>query len=251
MEDGVSNPQKRRRLATIDLDDQRVEIDANTLENLYVSFISSCSQSLRLVECEEFRTFLYYLHPGVDEWLPSSGHTVNTWVKRQYQIQSEKQQKKLQNALSDIHIMVDLWSSPNHQSILGITAVYVNEQKKHEKCVLAIKTVLGGHDGANLSRYVIEAIQKWNLSSKLGFIVMDNATSNDRLIKVVAKELVSTYQIRYDALHHRIRCQGHIINLVAHSFLFATKDEDLEGDEEDLRTKATPEQMKEWRRKGK
>jgi hypothetical protein len=32
--------------------------------------------------------------------------------------------------------------------------------------------------------------------------------------------------------------------------LFATKDEDLEGDEDDTRIKATTQEMNAWRRKG-
>jgi triacylglycerol esterase/lipase EstA (alpha/beta hydrolase family) len=148
--------------------------------------------------------------------------------------------------------MVDLWSSPNHHSMLGITAVYVNESKKLEKCILAMKTVEGSHSGVNLSKYVIEVIEKWQITSKLGFMVMDNASSNDTMIKEIATILATKYSSRYDAQLHRMRCQGHIINLVAHSFIFATKDEELEGDEEaeDIRIKSTPVQMKEWRKKG-
>jgi hypothetical protein len=58
------------------------------------------------------------------------------------------------------------------------------------------------------------------------------------------------YTIKYDASSHRIRCFGHIINLAAQSFLFATKDEELEGDEGNTRVKSTEEGLSMWRKKG-
>ena len=79
---------------------------------------------------------------------------------------------------------------------------------------------------------------------------MDNATSNDTMIRELARLLSTKYQIKYDVSLNRIRCQGHIINLVAQSFLFETKDEELEGDNSSSREKATPQEMKNWRKKG-
>ena len=60
--------------------------------------------------------------------------------------------------------------------------------------------------------------------------------------------LLQEYQIEYDARHHRIRCQGHIINLVAHSLIFITDSENLEA-ENDIPT-ITVAELKEWRKKG-
>jgi hypothetical protein len=134
--------------------------------------------------------------------------------------------------------------------MLGITAVYVAEDGTVDKCVLGIKTVEGRHDGVNISKYVMATLEKWDITSKLGFINMDNATSNDTMIRELARLLSTKYQIKYDVSLNRIRCQGHIINLVAHSFLFDTKDEELEGDNSSSREKATPQEMKNWRKKG-
>ena len=45
--------------------------------------------------------------------------------------------------------------------------------------------------------------------------------------------LFDQYQIVYNAEHHRLRCNGHIINLAAQSFLFHTEDEDLAAENND------------------
>jgi hAT family C-terminal dimerisation region len=60
--------------------------------------------------------------------------------------------------------------------------------------------------------------------------------------------LLQEYQIEYDARHHRIRCQGHIINLVAHAFIFITDSENLEAENETPTT--TVAELKDWRTKG-
>ncbi|KAM4067925.1 hypothetical protein HRG_012441 [Hirsutella rhossiliensis] len=45
--------------------------------------------------------------------------------------------------------------------------------------------------------------------------------------------LLRRYDIRYDPKSHRLRCQGHIINLAAKAFLFVTDNEKLKDDERD------------------
>lgn len=63
--------------------------------------------------------------------------------------------------------------------------------------------------------------------------------------------LLDQYQTIYDAEHHRLRCNGHIINLAAQSFLFGA-DEESPGGENNIITLATPTEleMEQWRRKG-
>lgn len=179
---GEENPQKRRKLSR----EAGESLDPNTLENLYVNFIASCNQSLRLVECDHFRNLLYYLNPEIENWLPHSATTATKWVERQAVVRKEQQKQKLHNARSIIHIMIDLWSSPNHRSLLGVTATYVGEDGMTEKCVLAIKTILGGHDGINIAKYVMEVIRDWGIASKVGYMIMDNATNNDTANKQIA-----------------------------------------------------------------
>ena len=60
--------------------------------------------------------------------------------------------------------------------------------------------------------------------------------------------LLQKYHIEYDARHHCIRCQGHIINLVAHSLIFITDSENLEA-KNDMPA-ITVAELKEWRKKG-
>lgn len=63
--------------------------------------------------------------------------------------------------------------------------------------------------------------------------------------------LLEQYQIIYSAEHNRLRCNGHIINLAAQSFLFHTNNESL-ADKNNANALTTPTELEieHWRRKG-
>jgi hypothetical protein len=79
-------------------------------------------------------------------------------------------------------------------------------------------------------------------------MVMDNASNNDTIMlalsigtcfiwelyrtRLIWTELLHEYSIIYDPVTHRIRCQGHIINLSINSFIYVTDKENLEEEEE-------------------
>ena len=58
-----------------------------------------------------------------------------------------------------------------------------------------------------------------------------------------------THSLNYDAKLHRIRCQGHIINLALYSFLFVTDKENIDDHEYDIH-KIKLADIEKWRRKG-
>ncbi|OWT42236.1 hypothetical protein VFPPC_18636 [Pochonia chlamydosporia 170] len=98
---------------------------------------------------------------------------------------------------------------------------------------------------------VMEIINDYGIASKVGYFMMDNADNNGTMMKALSTLLFDQYQIVYNAEHHRLRCNGHIINLAAQSFLFQTNDESL-ADENNTSALTTPTEleMEQWRRKG-
>lgn len=71
------------------------------------------------------------------------------------------------------------------------------------------------------------------------------------LITSILLVLQERYHIKYDPVHHRLRCTGHIINLVAQAFLFSTdKDALLEENNQDTSYLPTEREMENWRQKG-
>ncbi|KAK9428322.1 hypothetical protein V1505DRAFT_423493 [Lipomyces doorenjongii] len=60
---------KRRRLSGRELDPALVE-----------RWITTCGISFRMATLPEFRAFLHYLNPEIDNWLPNSITTIRAWT---------------------------------------------------------------------------------------------------------------------------------------------------------------------------
>ena len=192
MEDSVAlakqHPHSRRRLSD---EASGLSIDPDVLEKLYINFLASCNQPIRLVECSAFRSLLSFLNEDVDVWLPNSSNLVNTWLMRQFSHEREQVQRRLLNAYTRIHLSLDLWTSPNHLAILGVIATFISDNSTPnssvlESFVLALRQVKGEHSGENIAKYVMEVIQEWGIASKLGYLQMDNAPNNDTMMKHVS-----------------------------------------------------------------
>lgn len=76
---------------------------------------------------------------------------------------------------------------------------------------------------------------------------MDNASSNDQLIQNIARSLQRD-GILFNPEQRRLRCTGHIINLVVQAFLFGKKEDDYKTFNET--TAPSEEQLDQWRRFG-
>jgi hypothetical protein len=64
---------------------------------------------------------------------------------------------------------------------------------------------------------ILPVIQSLNIEHKLGAFQMDNATNNDTALEALTIDIPGL-----DVRQQRLRCLGHIINLVVSSLLFGT-----------------------------
>jgi hypothetical protein len=172
---------KRRKLNTTCSDGH--SLDGGHLEVLYVKFLTACHLPLRLVECPEFRDLLNYINNDIDTWLPTSHTTVTHWVLRQFDSMKQQMKSRLHSARTDIHISCDLWTSPNCLPILGFIGHYISEDGQLESATLALIDIEEEHSGENLARYLQQVVEDWGIGSKLGYIQMDNARSNDTMMR--------------------------------------------------------------------
>jgi hypothetical protein len=89
-----------------------------------------------------------------------------------------------------------------------------------------MREVIGEHSEENFAAVVLEVLEQWDIiskvDSKLGWFQADNAPNNDTMIRKISHDLRQQYNLKYDYKIHRVRCQGHILNLSVHSFMFVT-----------------------------
>jgi len=108
----------------------------------------------------------------------------------------------------------------------------------------------GQHTAENLSSVVLAVIQDYGLQQRIGYFMLDNATVNDKCVDLLCQNLLNNYSPSA-AKECRLRCSGHVLNLVMKSFLFGT---DIEAFEQDAQAsfEAGDEthEVSLWRRKG-
>ena len=85
------------------------------------------------------------------------------------------------------------------------------------------------------------------VEEKLGYVVGDNASNNDTLVRALSDDQVfSNRSGLYDASQRRLRCIGHVINLVVKAFWFGDVDRSLLHNT----VVVTQDTMAHWRRMG-
>ena len=125
----------------------------------------------------------------------------------------------LQAALSSIHITCDAWTTPNHLGAWGVVSHFTSEERLLRELLLSLSEQEGSHSGQNQARLVLKTLTSYKIRNRLGHFVMDNASTNDTLMEYIAEDLEDE-GIAYDPRQHRLRCNGHIINLAVCAFLF-------------------------------
>ncbi len=107
----------------------------------------------------------------------------------QFTVEKEAIRQQLQRSQSCIHLSLDSWTSGNHLPILGIIGHTIVSGQLQEY-VLALQEIQGRHTGENLAPIVLDILQDYGITHKLGYIQMDNATNNDTLMAALSSGIV-------------------------------------------------------------
>jgi len=121
-------------------------------------------------------------------------------------------------ALSKIHISFDLWTSPNKLAMLGVVAYYLSPDLTAKSPMVGLRKLSGNHSSENQAKILLEVAKEFDLASNeiLGYFIADN----DVAVRIIVKELQLSNP---ESL--RLRCLGHIVNLVCKAFLGSKEDE--------------------------
>ena len=155
----------------------------------------------------------------------------------------------LQAALSSIHITDNAWTTPNHLGAWGVVSHFTSEEGLLRELLLSLSEQEGSHSGQNQARLVLKTLTSYKIRNRLGHFVMDNASTNDTLMEYIAEDLEDE-GIAYDPRQHRLRCNGHIINLAVCAFFFG-KHPDAERQADgaiESRVGPSIQELNTWRR---
>jgi hypothetical protein len=127
------------------------EVDSLVLKNALnkeaiiaalISLIIVRNLPLRLVEWPEFHAFCRVLNPEVEGFITTAHTQVRKRIEESWESTKDIVRKKLQSAISSIHLSVDIWTSPNRHLLLGVCAHFVEQNSKGlSRALLALRTV--------------------------------------------------------------------------------------------------------------
>jgi hypothetical protein len=182
--------------------------------------------ALSLVEAPSFHAFCQALNPLADSnILPSSHSTIRTAIQSHWYEEKLILQHEIQTAVSKIHISLDIWTSPNRLLFIAILGHFVRRSDgTRRKNLLALRQV-AGHSGEEQFTVLRMVLEEYDISQDLGVITGDNAATNDTLCRTICKWQSDTFNSKWEPESQRIRCLGHILNLIAQAFLFAGSSE--------------------------
>ncbi|RKK80768.1 hypothetical protein BFJ71_g15816 [Fusarium oxysporum] len=149
-----------------------------------------------------------------------------------------------------IHLGFDLWTSPNRHAVMAVTAHFLDRQGKHQSRLLALRRQLGCHSGENLAVTLGQVVREWKIEDRVRTVISDNASSNDSCLLNFYGDLDAEMGPA-DVRARRMRCYGHILNLVARAFLYGEDFEAFEAESQvfDLLGRREDD-VRHWRKKG-
>jgi hypothetical protein len=117
-------------------------------------------------------------------------------------------------ARSKVNLSLDGWRAGNRDEYIAICSHFIDDDFKLIHCLLGFRKVYGAKSGQHIAEITADVINDYEIGQNLGAFMMDNAGDNDTMLK----ELATQFDINVD--HSRMRCLGHIINLVVKALLF-------------------------------
>ena len=195
-------------------------LDKDVIDEALITLIVVRDLPFCIVEWPEFHAFCRVLNPEVKSNIITTQSEVAKKVEKLWLSHKDVVRKKLQSAISSVHLSLDIWTSPDKQLLLGICAHFVEQiSEKLSNALIALRPV-ANHSGSEQLSTLLPVLQEYGIVRKIGSIVSDNASSNDTLCQRLGIYLQEEEAIEWDASYRRIRCIGHIINLAVQAFLF-------------------------------
>jgi hypothetical protein len=218
---------------------------SNTLDELLIEWVTSENLPFRVVESSCFQNIVLHLNPAFKGRLPSA-MVLRDRLDSLYKQAQGPVTELLATARGRIHVTFDGWTSRNRLSLLGINVFFIDVDWSHRKLLLGLPSIQGRHSGENLAEEVASVLADFGIdASRLGYFVLDIARNNDTADAALADEF------DFDPGHRRLRCLGHILNLVVKQLIFGATANAMETeDDADFDFDTASDELKKWRKRG-
>lgn len=158
-------------------------IDLYILELLFVRQFTKGVIPLLIIEYKEFRALLAYINRDINTWLLLSIKIIKEQVLYTFEDQKPQKKTELKVIKSKIYITYNFITTLNGLVIIAICTHFIIKLNTFKKITLTLKEVDGSYIINNLILVLFNTIKDQNISSKLGYFIMDNNITNDKILK--------------------------------------------------------------------
>ncbi|KNB16799.1 hypothetical protein FOXG_14855 [Fusarium oxysporum f. sp. lycopersici 4287] len=222
---------KRRRLQYSAVPRARVKM----IRELSLGLLINTNVPFSFFSDTFFQQLAWQLDPHLADQIPWSRQSMGRLLDDTYMSKKDEIKQELSDALTKIHLGFDLWTSPNRHAVMAVTAHFLDRQGKHQSRLLALRRQLGCHSGESLAVTLGQVVREWKIEDRVGTVISDNASSNDSCLVNFYGDLDAEMSLA-DVRARRMRCYGHILNLVARAFLYGEDFESFEAESQTMRT---------------
>ncbi|KAI8406405.1 hypothetical protein FOFC_13875 [Fusarium oxysporum] len=209
----VSNPWDRSKKAN-SFGPLRTPIAGEGYRQQYLDWVVAHDVSFRSATAGDTCDLLSYGRPELERLLPTSATTLSSWIMAAFETRRESLKAELKECRSAVHLSCDLWTSTSGMSLCGVVAHFVGVDYTNHQALLGLPRLYGSHSGENIANCLSSVVTQYDLEPKLGCFMMDNAQDNDRAVLQLAT------RFGFDPDWRRLRCSGHVINLVVRAILY-------------------------------
>jgi hypothetical protein len=128
--------------------------------------------------------------------------------------------ESIATAKSKLTISFDGWKANNDVlDLLSVVVHCLRDDDKLHNVVLAMRDTLGSHTCANIADHLFDVLKEYQISgNQIAYFAADNATNNETALAVLLE------RVAIDLVASRLRCAGHVFNLVCTAILFGVPD---------------------------
>lgn len=220
------------------------------IEDMAIGFIVNSNQPFDVFNDPYLREMLTLMDPAIFHSASWGRSAIRQRLATTFKAKKDILRRELEHSISKIHLAFDLWTSPNRIAILGVSAHFISDSKGVQQRLLALRQQPGAHTGNNIATSLVEVVKEWGIMDRIGVLVSDNASSNDTCTRAFYRQLYPAFSSD-DILDRRLRCYGHILNLVGRAFLYGGDFESFEQESQILDSLDRDEDfLKLWRQRG-
>jgi hypothetical protein len=163
------------------------------------ALIALCSKkriALSASDWPELHELMLASNPAIEDLIRLSRRTLVRLLSKNHLQYRKQLQNSLHDSKSKIHLSTDMWSSPARRGHLAICVQWVDEAYKLRKALLGLPQVKYSHSGEAQATQILQSVESYGITTRIGWHTGDNATSNDTLLRELSSQLEAKHQVR-------------------------------------------------------